>query len=145
LDACAGVWVNVEVKNDPADPDFDATDSIADQVIAVLAARGEHERWVVSSFRIETVDRCRALVPQIRTAWLTVEPPTEVATLLRDRGHAALNPWFQFASADLIAGCHEHGVAVNVWTCDDPEAMRAVIAAGGVGRVQTRTAQGRGD
>ena len=27
LDACAGMWVNVEIKNDPDEPDFDPTDS----------------------------------------------------------------------------------------------------------------------
>ena len=31
LDACAGMWVNVEIKNDPHEPDFDPTDSIADR------------------------------------------------------------------------------------------------------------------
>ena len=30
LDACSGMWVNVEIKNHPQDPDFDLTDSIAD-------------------------------------------------------------------------------------------------------------------
>src|SRR4051812_39413617 len=36
LDACAGMWVNVEIKNDPLEPDFDPTDSIADDVIGAL-------------------------------------------------------------------------------------------------------------
>ena len=130
LDACDGMWVNVEIKNDPSDADFDETDSIADQVVAALAERAEPDRWVISSFRLETVDRCRALAPNIRTAWLTVGPPDDVATLLHDRGHAALHPWFQAASVDVIAGCHDRGVAVNVWTCDDTDAMRQLIAAG---------------
>jgi glycerophosphoryl diester phosphodiesterase len=130
LDACAGMWVNVEIKNDPDDPDFDERDSIAERVIAALAERAEPERWVISSFRLETIDRCRAVAPDIRTAWLTVEPPDGVATVLHERGHVALHPWYQLASADLIAGCHEHGVAVNVWTCDEPAAMRQLIAAG---------------
>src|SRR5215212_2876995 len=34
LDACAGMWVNVEIKNDPAEPDFDPDDTIADQTMA---------------------------------------------------------------------------------------------------------------
>ena len=36
LDACAGMWVNVEIKNDPTEPDFDPTDSIADETMALL-------------------------------------------------------------------------------------------------------------
>ena len=41
LDACDGMWVNVEIKNDSDEPDFDPTDSIADETIAHLLARGE--------------------------------------------------------------------------------------------------------
>ena len=75
LDACAGMWVNVEVKNDPTEPDFDPADAIADDTMAALIDRGEPERWLISSFRLETIDRCRSIadaaaVP-IRTAWLT--------------------------------------------------------------------------
>ena len=41
LDACAGMWVNVEIKNDPDEPDFDPTDAIADETMARLLARGD--------------------------------------------------------------------------------------------------------
>ena len=33
LDACVPMWVNVEIKNDPEEPDFDASESIADQIL----------------------------------------------------------------------------------------------------------------
>jgi glycerophosphoryl diester phosphodiesterase len=87
LDACDGMWVNVEIKNDPGEPDFDLTESIADETIAHLLARGEDHRWLISCFRMETVDRCRALAPQIRTAWLcdSVRPGT--ADELATKGH----------------------------------------------------------
>ncbi|MEO5899679.1 MAG: glycerophosphodiester phosphodiesterase, partial [Ilumatobacteraceae bacterium] len=75
LDACAGMWVNVEIKNDPDDTGFDPTESIADETVAHLLARHEDERWLISCFRIETVDRCRALAAQVRTAWLTSAVP----------------------------------------------------------------------
>src|ERR1700712_5637918 len=65
LDACAGMWVNVEIKNDPTEGGFDPTESIADETIAHLLARDEDERWLISCFRIETVDRCYHLAPQI--------------------------------------------------------------------------------
>ncbi len=61
LDACAGMWVNVEIKNDPSEPDFDVSESIADETIAHLLARHDDDRWLISCFRIETVDRCRVL------------------------------------------------------------------------------------
>jgi glycerophosphoryl diester phosphodiesterase len=123
LDACAGMWVNVEIKNDPEEPDFDPTDFIADETVAHLLARHEDDRWLISCFRIETVDRCRALAPHIRTAWLCTMPPHEVADDLALRGHIAVHPWFGAVTPELIESCHARGIQVNVWTCDDPERM----------------------
>ena len=52
LDACAGMWVNVEIKNDAHDPDFDADrrDRRSDHGRALGAP--ENDRWLISSFRI---------------------------------------------------------------------------------------------
>lgn len=130
LDACAGMWVNVEIKNDPEEPDFDPTETIADETVAHLVARGEDARWLISCFRIETVDRCRELAPQIRTAWLCTMPPAGVADDLAARGHVAVHPWFGAVGADLIAACHAKGVQVNVWTCDDPDRMAELVRWG---------------
>ena len=35
LDACEGMWVNIEIKNHPADADFDASDSLAAKVASL--------------------------------------------------------------------------------------------------------------
>lgn len=134
LDACAGMWVNVEIKNDPGEPDFDETDSIADDTMALLMARGEPERWLISSFRIETADRCRAIadaagVP-IRTAWLTTVTPSDVVEMLTAKGHVALHPWVKLLGRQLIDECHAAGIAVNTWTCDDPDRMRELVEWG---------------
>jgi len=134
LDACDGMWVNVEIKNDPRELDFDAQEEIADETMALLVARDEPERWLISSFRMETIDRCRTLadaagVP-IRTAWLTLLVPDGVAPLLVERGHVALHPWVKGLQRQTIDECHAHGLEVNTWTCDDPDRMRALIEWG---------------
>lgn len=130
LDACAGMWVNVEIKNDPTEPDFDPSDQIADHTVALLQQRSEDGRWLISSFRLETIDRCRAVVPTIRTAWLTVDVPADVGALLRARGHVALHPWVGTLTADDVRACHQHGVQVTTWTCDDPARMSEMIGWG---------------
>jgi glycerophosphoryl diester phosphodiesterase len=123
LDACAGMWVNVEIKNDPEEPDFDPTDSIADDTIALLLDRHEDGRWLISSFRMRTIDRCRALAPEISTAYLTVEIDEGVIARLVRKGHRALHPWYLSLTPEILAEAHDAGVQVNVWTCDDPTAM----------------------
>jgi glycerophosphoryl diester phosphodiesterase len=127
LDACAGMWVNVEIKNDPDEPDFDPTDSIADQTVAALSDRGEDDRWLISCFRIETIDRCRSLSESIRTAWLVMEVPDDVISTLVSRGHSALHPWVAMLRHSHIDVCHGAGIAVNTWTCDDPLRMAELI------------------
>jgi glycerophosphoryl diester phosphodiesterase len=130
LDACAGMWVNLEIKNDEQDPDFDPTEWVADQTMALLSHRGESERWLMSSFRIETMDRCRAVAPHVRTAWLTGVVPDDVVEILRARGHVALHPWVHLLTREIIERCHAGGIIVNTWTCDDPDRMRELIEWG---------------
>jgi len=130
LDACAGMWVNVEIKNDPDEPDFDPTEGIADETIAHLLARHDDHRWLVSCFRIETVDRCHAVAPHIRTAWLCVEAPAGIAATLVAKGHSALHPWVAALTRSTVDECHAAGLQVNTWTCDDPERMRELLGWG---------------
>ena len=130
LDACAGMWVNVEIKNDPREPDFDPTDSIADRTVAALSQRGEDDRWLISSFRIETVDRCKALAAGIRTAWLVTAVPDDVIAIMVGRGHDALHPWVGMLNRSHIDACHGAGILVNTWTCDDPQRMAELIEWG---------------
>ena len=130
LDACAGMWVNIEIKNDPNEPDFDPTDRIADLVVRSLVRRGEPERWLISSFRLQTVNRCRLVEPAIATAWLCVEPPAGTPELMAARGHRAVHPSHSTVDRAFIEECHGLGVSVNVWTCDDPEIMRRLASWG---------------
>ncbi len=130
LDACAGAFVNLEIKNDPAEPDFDADDGLADVVVAHLAARAEPAAtWLISSFRRETIDRCRRADPRLATAWLTVGAVDDaVAKAVAAGGHAAVHPWEPTVDAATVARGHAAGLAVNVWTCNDT--ARAVELAG---------------
>lgn len=135
LDACRPLWVNVEIKNDPSEPDFDPSDSIADATADALSRRVEpHSNWLVSSFRRETVDRMRVVAPSIRTAWLTVAvPDTDASSVVDDlvrSGHSALHPWVGSLGRSLIDQCHARGLQVNTWTCDDPERMSELVAWG---------------
>jgi glycerophosphoryl diester phosphodiesterase len=130
LDACAGMWVNVEIKNDPGDPDFDDTESIADETLANLLARGEDDRWLISCFRIETIDRCHAIAPSMRTAWLCDEVPDGAEALVAVKGHSALHPGVKQLAKSTIAACHAVGLQVNTWTCDDPARMAELLEWG---------------
>lgn len=127
LDACTGMWVNIEIKNYPGDPDFDPASKIADATIDVLRTRPASERFLISCFHLDTIDRCHELAPDIPTAFLCAIVPDGVAALLAERGHRAFHPWEPTVTPALIDGCHAAGVEVNAWTCDDAERMAQLL------------------
>lgn len=131
LDACAGMWVNIEIKNYVDDPDHDPTQIVARGVMQELDRRGESHRWLISSFDMDTIDTCRAIDPTVRTAFLCIKPPEGVADLMVTKGHAAVHPWYGIVTPELIDACHAAGVQINVWTVDEPERL-AQLATWGV-------------
>jgi glycerophosphoryl diester phosphodiesterase len=124
--------VDVEIKNLPGEPDFDETDRIAAAVAELLAARPEPpETWLISCFRRETIDRCRATEPSIATGWLTIGAVADDdIAWATHAGHTAIHPWDPTVDSSTIARCHAAGLQVNTWTCNDVERARELAAWG---------------
>lgn len=129
LDACAGAVVNIEIKNLPHEADFDPQYQVCSLVLSELEVR-DVRGWVISSFDRGTLDRMRELAPQITTAWLAVEFDAADLDELVAIGHGGIHPWDQMLTQELVATAHEHGLFVNVWTCNDPERMKELAAWG---------------
>lgn len=131
LDACAGASVNIEIKNWVDDPDHDPTCTLADEVCRIVGARAEPAgRWFVSSFDLATIDRVRTLRPDIATAYLTAGDPDRDLDAVIASGHRLWHPWFGTVTAAHIRRAHLAGIGVNVWTCDDPDEIDRLLAAG---------------
>lgn len=130
LDACGGAFVNIEIKNDPHEPDFDPTDWVAHRTVAALERRGAGPQWLVSSFRFETIARCRVLSPRIRTAWLVNTADVAVLRRVADGGHGAVHPWVTGLTEEFVRASHAAGLAVNTWTCNDPEDIGRLLRWG---------------
>jgi glycerophosphoryl diester phosphodiesterase len=130
LDACDGMFVNIEIKNSRTDPDHDPNHWVAVRLGAELVARGGGARWLISSFSYRTVDRSRLVNPAARTAWLTMDLTSASIERAAAGGHDAIHPSVDAVDEVGIRLAHRHGLAVNVWTCDDPERMRELIGWG---------------
>jgi glycerophosphoryl diester phosphodiesterase len=130
LDACAPLGVNVEIKNLPTDPDFDPTAALVADVATAVADRAQP--ILVSCFHPPTLARLRAFDDSVATALLTFNLPDPLATIEHARtfGHRALHPFTATVTAELVNAAHGAGLAVNVWTVDDPERMVELAGLG---------------
>ena len=98
---------------------------------AALAGRGEERRWLISSFRFETVAVCRAIAPErAHGVARRVARRADVIARTRPPGTPRCIPWDPIVDAALIRRAHAAGLAVNTWTCDDPTACAELIAWG---------------
>lgn len=136
LDACAGMLVNIEVKNLPGDADYDPGESVAGAVVERLARRGRRDDVLVSSFSLASADRVRELDGSIPTAFLTLVgmDPVDGVDIAHEHGHGAVHPDVRAlvgeAAAATIARAHDFGMAVNVWTVNGEDEMRRLAALG---------------
>jgi len=132
LDACAGVTLNIEIKNVPIDPDYDPDESVAARVAELIAERGQHGRVIVSSFSLAAIDAVRSADEQIPTAWLTLPRYDQVKACetVVERGHRALHPHHSGVTAAVVDAARRHGIALNTWTVDDPAEMARLAALG---------------
>jgi len=138
LDVSDGMLVNVEIKNLPGDADFDPRHQVADAVVALIEERALHDRVVVSSFNLDSVDRVRARDARVPTGWLTYVglDPIDALWIVYEHGHRALHPDQRLLAGEadggaaVMARAHELGVRVTTWTVDDADRIRALAEAG---------------
>jgi glycerophosphoryl diester phosphodiesterase len=135
LDGCRGSLVNIEVKNLPGDPDWDPDERAVELLAGLLEARGGADDVIVSSFHLPTVDRMRALAPQVPTGLLTFGvDPLEALDTVDSHGHQAVHPDVWSLGGPVLGAltqrARERGLRINVWTVNDSEELRRLEAAG---------------
>jgi glycerophosphoryl diester phosphodiesterase len=123
----AGRLLNIELKPDVPNPQA-LVERVAARVLARPAA--EHEAIVVSSFSARMCRALAAALPRVAIGFLFDHAPDELPA-----GIAAVHPHQALADAEAISRCRAQGLAVNVWTVNDPERARALASAGADGLI----------
>jgi glycerophosphoryl diester phosphodiesterase len=133
LDACTGAKVNIEIKNDPDDPDYDAEHQISDAVVGLALAFRDPSELLFSSFNVDTVRRIRAVNSELAAALVTGVLVMDVGMLV-DRvvayGFEAIHPWEHTLDSALVGRAHDAGLAVRPWTVDTRERMVELVSLG---------------
>jgi glycerophosphoryl diester phosphodiesterase len=123
--------LSIEIKNGPV-----FYPGIAERVVELVRRHEMIDRTIVISFDHLTARRVKELEPSIATGILyhgrLADGPGAAQAALAD----ALMPSYAFGTADVCQHAHAAGLAVSVWTIDDPAVARA-LAANGVDAIAT--------
>jgi glycerophosphoryl diester phosphodiesterase len=134
LTELAGLFVNIEMKGLPWDPDPDPEGEIPALVLAAVEERRAQEHVVISSFDLGAVGSMRALDARLPLAWLTSgHEVARAAPLAAERGVAWLHPDRAVVFPDVdgaVQLVHDLGMQIDVWTVNEPDEVRALAAAG---------------
>jgi glycerophosphoryl diester phosphodiesterase len=132
LDACAGITVNIEIKNLPGEPGYDPDERAATAVAHLVVDRGASSSVVVSSFWPATLDAVHRAAPDVPTGLLVghwMDPAECVPAAVR-RSCAALHPNVSLASEALVVEAHGAGLSVAAWTVNEPAQLESLAAMG---------------
>jgi glycerophosphoryl diester phosphodiesterase len=132
MEACAGVTVNVEIKNirHPSEPTYDETGDFARGVVDHLRDGGWTEAALISCFDLDTCTLVRDIAPELYVGWLVDWVLDTQQSLLRahEVGLNAIHPFFKRLDAATAARAHDLGVDLNVWTVNAPADIVAMAA-----------------
>jgi glycerophosphoryl diester phosphodiesterase len=135
LDACAGMFVNVEVKNDPGEPGFEPDQAVAVDTAAAIAAATDPDGWsqvILSSFSPEAVDAARAAEPRLAVGWLLglAADVDGALSTAADRGYQAVHPFVVSVGPDQVDRARALGLALHVWVVNSEGDLRRMIRLG---------------
>lgn len=133
LDACDGANVNIEIKNEPDDPDYDAKHQISDATIGLALAFRKPEELLVTSFNFDTVKRIQAIEPDIPAGFVTGFDVLQVQMLFEHAAGARIGsiaPWDGTVDQSFVERAHDAGLAVYPWTVNEVERMSELITIG---------------
>jgi glycerophosphoryl diester phosphodiesterase len=132
LGVCEGMVVNVEIKNDPAQPGHDPGETVAAVTAAAIAEAGWTDRVIVSSFQPATLRAVQAADGRLPLGilWPFLTDIDVGLALAVAEGWSAVHPFVTEARAELVKRAQGAGLAVNVWTVNGRDDLSALVQLG---------------
>lgn len=133
LAAAGTVPVNIEIKNEPDDPDYDAEHQISDAVVGLALAFREPEDLLFTSFNLATMQRIKAVNDALTVGLVTGLGVMDIPMLIErlvGAGMDTVAPNAPTVDGRFVDLAHEAGLVVNTWTVNDPDRMRELIDLG---------------
>ncbi len=130
------IAVDVEIKNLPGEEPFDSPrEAIAESVVRTLDETAFSGHVLASSFNWLSIERIRALAPDVDTGFLTIAPIDPLAALVYAdaHGHEYVLPHVDAllaAGEAFVVEAHDRGVRVGTWTVDEEERLARLFGWG---------------
>ena len=121
-----GLTINIELKTNV----FPYI-GIERRILQMAEEYGMRDRIWYSSFNRLTIEKIHLMDPDAKVGLLYAETFSGMPALAGHLGVTALHPaFYNLLSPRFMEDCRSNGVAVNIWTIDTPEQMRACYRAG---------------
>ena len=140
LVACGSMGVDIEIKSDPTDPDYDEDHAVVDATVDVARRVLPAERTLISSFDMSAVNRVHDVTSRVPTGFITSDSVGAEVSVGRAvaHGHSVIKPADRLVTGRFVDAAHAADLQVFTWTIDDRGRM-AELARLGVDGIITNT------
>ena len=132
IDACGDMGINIEIKNDPSEDDYDPEHLMVPAIVKIARAKLSRDKTLITSFDMGAVNAVHDIDPNMPTGFLTMDDLGPEVSIGRASAHAhvAINPWDEIVTPRWISVAQEAELHVYVWTVDDPKRMKELAEMG---------------
>jgi glycerophosphoryl diester phosphodiesterase len=126
-----GVKLNLEIKNQPTDPDYDPGSTFATRIVETVTASGiPRDHVLIQSFWPPNLDVAEAA--GYRTSFLSLANSSNgTIEFAQSRGYEVVSPaWPIPNAADYVRRAHAAGKEVVPYTFNKEDEVRAAVEAG---------------
>ncbi|KKB08942.1 glycerophosphodiester phosphodiesterase family protein [Devosia chinhatensis] len=122
-----GLSANVEIKQHAH---HTSLDRLVDAVRSAIATRRPETRIMISSFDPDCLKAMAAKEPDLEMAMLWVQLPQDWQAQLAAIPAKTIHMHYKALSIGILEETRKHGIAVRVWTCNDPVQLLSFWDAG---------------
>jgi len=131
----SGLMLNIELKTTER-----LYPELPEKLNAMTCDYGMEERVIYSSFNHYSLQALKKLNASAKIGLLYELAMVDPWVYANYVGADAIHPHYLVVAAlpETVARCHENGVRVNVWTVDDPQAVKLMLKCGADGIITNK-------
>jgi glycerophosphoryl diester phosphodiesterase len=119
------LFINVEIKSITED-----TDGVEQVTADCITRHGMEKRVIVSSFNPLTLERFRAILPDVPIGYLYSPVEQPFADRIDVLPHEARHPYHEMIDEAYMQWARQNRYFINTWTVNDPARTRELRALG---------------